>query len=164
VRSSLAGTDKAQHSPATTLLDSVRLSDLPGIGITITDGIVRTLRSHNTPPATKVPVFAGYGHRAFRKKHSAKDGLAGAALIQNNARVVKSAQVDPMKISDIACPSCGSLYLVAESVSASAGPGHANCTICGKLLASWQQPSMRVYRLELSPELKYPRVEPSPSP
>ena len=47
--------DKAQHSPAKTLLDSVQLGDLPGIGMTIIDGIVRTQRSRNTPPATKIP-------------------------------------------------------------------------------------------------------------
>jgi enamidase len=53
--------DKAQHSPGNTLLDSVRLGDLPGIGMTIIDGIVRTQRSRNTPPATKVPeIISGH--------------------------------------------------------------------------------------------------------
>lgn len=47
--------DAAQHSAGTTLLDSVRLGDLPGIGMTIIDGIVRTERSRNTPPATRMP-------------------------------------------------------------------------------------------------------------
>jgi enamidase len=47
--------DKAQHSAGRDFLDSVRLGDLPGIGMTIIDGIVRTQRSRNTPPATKVP-------------------------------------------------------------------------------------------------------------
>ena len=47
--------DKAQHSPGKNILDSVQLGDLPGIGMTIIDGIVRTQRSRNTPPATKVP-------------------------------------------------------------------------------------------------------------
>jgi enamidase len=47
--------DKAQHSPAKTLLDSVQLGDLPGVGMTIIDGIVRTQRSRNTPPATRIP-------------------------------------------------------------------------------------------------------------
>ena len=46
--------DKAQHSPGKTILDSVQLGDLPGIGMTIIDGIVRTQRSRNTPPATKI--------------------------------------------------------------------------------------------------------------
>jgi enamidase len=53
--------DKAQHSPGNTLLDSVRLGDLPGIGMTIIDGIVRTQRSRNTPPATRLPEIVG-GH------------------------------------------------------------------------------------------------------
>jgi enamidase len=51
--------DKAQHSPGSTLLDSVQLGDLPGIGMTIIDGIVRTQRSRNTPPATRVPEIVG---------------------------------------------------------------------------------------------------------
>jgi len=33
----------------------VQLGDLPGIGMTIIDGIVRTRRSRNTPPATRLP-------------------------------------------------------------------------------------------------------------
>jgi enamidase len=52
--------DKAQHSAGSTILDSVQLGDLPGIGMTIIDGIVRTQRSRNTPPATKVPVIVGH--------------------------------------------------------------------------------------------------------
>lgn len=47
--------DKAQHSAGKDILESVQLGDLPGIGMTIIDGIVRTQRSRNTPPATKVP-------------------------------------------------------------------------------------------------------------
>jgi enamidase len=47
--------DKAQHSAGKNLLDSVQLGDLPGVGMTIIDGIVRTQRSRNTPPATKIP-------------------------------------------------------------------------------------------------------------
>jgi enamidase len=47
--------DKAQHSAGKDLLDSVRLGDLPGVGMTIIDGAVRTLRSRNTPPASRVP-------------------------------------------------------------------------------------------------------------
>ena len=47
--------DKAQHSGGRNLLDSVRLGDLPGIGMTIIDGIVRTGRSRNTPPAETIP-------------------------------------------------------------------------------------------------------------
>ena len=47
--------DKAQHSAGKNILDSVQLGDLPGIGMTIIDGIVRTQRSRNTPPAGRVP-------------------------------------------------------------------------------------------------------------
>jgi enamidase len=47
--------DKAQHSAGKNILDSVQLGDLPGVSMTIIDGIVRTQRSRNTPPATKVP-------------------------------------------------------------------------------------------------------------
>jgi len=52
--------DKAQHSAGKDLLDSVQLGDLPGIGMTVIDGIVRTHRSRNTPPATKVPEVVGH--------------------------------------------------------------------------------------------------------
>ncbi|EKS42527.1 amidohydrolase family protein [Afipia clevelandensis] len=52
--------DKAQHSAGKNLLESVQLGDLPGIGMTIIDGIVRTQRSRNTPPATKVPEIVGH--------------------------------------------------------------------------------------------------------
>jgi enamidase len=47
--------DRAQHSAGKTLLESVRLGDLPGVGMTIIDGIVRSHRSRNTPPAEKAP-------------------------------------------------------------------------------------------------------------
>jgi enamidase len=47
--------DKAQHSAGKDLLASIRLGDLPGIGMTVIDGIVRTGRSRNTPPATRLP-------------------------------------------------------------------------------------------------------------
>jgi ribosomal protein S27AE len=69
-----------------------------------------------------------------------------------------------MIISDCVCPSCGSSYLVAESTSSFAGPSHADRVICGERLASWQEPRLKVYRLEMSTKLKYPRIQPSPSP
>jgi enamidase len=47
--------DRAQHSAGKTLLDSVRLGDLPGVGMTVIDGVVRTQRSRNTPPAERAP-------------------------------------------------------------------------------------------------------------
>ena len=52
--------DKAQHSPGKTLLDSIRLGDLPGLGMTVIDGIVRTQRSRNTPPATRIPELVAH--------------------------------------------------------------------------------------------------------
>ena len=52
--------DKAQHSAGKNILDSVQLGDLPGIGMTIIDGMVRTHRSRNTPPATKVPEIVAH--------------------------------------------------------------------------------------------------------
>ena len=51
--------DRAQHSAGTDLLDSIRLGDLPGIGMVIIDGIVRCGRSRNTPPAERVPEIVG---------------------------------------------------------------------------------------------------------
>jgi enamidase len=47
--------DRAQHSAGRDLLESVRLGDLPGIGMTIIDGVIRTERSRNTPPAVTLP-------------------------------------------------------------------------------------------------------------
>ena len=49
--------DRAQHSAGKTLLESVRLGDLPGIGMTVIDGVVRSQRSRNTPPAERVPAI-----------------------------------------------------------------------------------------------------------
>jgi enamidase len=37
------------------LLESVQLGNLPGVGMTVIDGVVRSLRSRNTPPATRLP-------------------------------------------------------------------------------------------------------------
>jgi enamidase len=47
--------DAPQHSAGKDLLESVRMGDLPGIGMTMIDGVVRSERSRNTPPATRVP-------------------------------------------------------------------------------------------------------------
>ena len=49
--------DRAQHSAGRTLLESVQLGDLPGVGMTVIDGVVRSHRSRNTPPADKAPVL-----------------------------------------------------------------------------------------------------------
>lgn len=47
--------DQAQHAPGATLLDSVQLGNLPGVGMTVIDGVVRSQRSRNTPPAQRLP-------------------------------------------------------------------------------------------------------------
>lgn len=61
--------DRAQHAPGRTLLESVRLGNLPGIGMTVIDGVVTSHRSRNTPPAHQLPelvreprVAPGGGH------------------------------------------------------------------------------------------------------
>ena len=51
--------DRAQHSAGRTLLESVQLGDIPGVGMVMIDGIVRCGRSRNTPPATEIPVVVG---------------------------------------------------------------------------------------------------------
>ncbi len=47
--------DRAQHTAGRTLLESVQLGDIPGVGMVMIDGIVRCERSRNTPPATQIP-------------------------------------------------------------------------------------------------------------
>ena len=47
--------DRAQHTAGRNLLESVALGDIPGVGMVIIDGIIRCLRSRNTPPATEIP-------------------------------------------------------------------------------------------------------------
>ncbi|MGE4123831.1 MAG: amidohydrolase family protein [Pusillimonas sp.] len=49
--------DRAQHTAGATVLESIQLGDIPGIGMVMIDGIVRCQRSRNTPPATEVPVI-----------------------------------------------------------------------------------------------------------
>ena len=48
--------DKAQDSAGRDLLHSIQLGDLPGIGMMIIDGVVRSHRSRNTPPASVLPI------------------------------------------------------------------------------------------------------------
>lgn len=49
--------DKAQHAPGATVLESVQLGNLPGVGMTVIDGVVRSQRSRNTPPADRIPTI-----------------------------------------------------------------------------------------------------------
>ena len=53
--------DRAQHTAGRSLLESIQLGDIPGIGMVMIDGLVRCGRSRNTPPAQAVPVVVG-GH------------------------------------------------------------------------------------------------------
>jgi enamidase len=48
--------DQAQHAPGMGILGSVALGNLPGVGMTVIDGIVRSSRSRNTPPAGRIPL------------------------------------------------------------------------------------------------------------
>jgi len=54
--------DRAQHTAGKTLLESVALGDIPGVGMVIIDGIVRCQRSRNTPPAAEIPAILKGGH------------------------------------------------------------------------------------------------------
>ena len=47
--------DRAQHAPGKDMLESIKQGNLPGVGMTIIDGIVRSHRSRNTPPAETLP-------------------------------------------------------------------------------------------------------------
>jgi len=51
--------DRAQQSAGKTVLESIELGDLPGIGMVMIDGVVSIGRSRNTPPATVVPEVVG---------------------------------------------------------------------------------------------------------
>ncbi len=48
--------DKPQHSSGKDVLDAMVLGDIPGIGMVIIDGHVRTGRSRSTPPSNTAPV------------------------------------------------------------------------------------------------------------
>jgi enamidase len=52
--------DKPQHSSGKDVLDAMSLGDIPGIGMVVIDGHVRTGRSRSTPPADKAPVVLGH--------------------------------------------------------------------------------------------------------
>jgi enamidase len=52
--------DKPQHSAGKDLLEAISLGDLPGIGMVVIDGIIRTGRSRSTPPAERAPVIVNH--------------------------------------------------------------------------------------------------------
>ena len=49
--------DRAQHTAGKDILESIALGDIPGVGMTIIDGQVRSERSRNTPPAERLPTI-----------------------------------------------------------------------------------------------------------
>jgi len=53
--------DRAQHTAGKTLLESVAIGDIPGVGMVVIDCMVRCHRSRNTPPVSEVPVVT-VGH------------------------------------------------------------------------------------------------------
>jgi enamidase len=52
--------DKPQHSSGKDVLAAMSLGDIPGIGMVVIDGHVRTGRSRSTPPADKAPAVVGH--------------------------------------------------------------------------------------------------------
>jgi enamidase len=48
--------DKPQHSSGKDVLDAMALGDIPGIGMVVIDGHIRTGRSRSTPPAHTAPM------------------------------------------------------------------------------------------------------------
>jgi len=52
--------DKPQHSSGKDLLEAVSFGDIPGIGMVMIDGIVRTGRSRSTPPSNTAPIVLGH--------------------------------------------------------------------------------------------------------
>lgn len=47
--------DRPQGSDSANVLEALTVGDLPGIGMVITDGVIRVARSRNTPPAERMP-------------------------------------------------------------------------------------------------------------
>ena len=64
-----------------------------------------------------------------------------------------------MRLYEITCPSCGSVYSVAESETSVGSPGVQKCSSCGAIVASWSDRKLKAFRLEISPEHRYPRVD-----
>ncbi len=51
--------DRPQKSAGGTLQEAIQLGDLPGISMTVIDGVIRTHRSRNTPPAEIMATVIG---------------------------------------------------------------------------------------------------------
>ena len=56
-----------------------------------------------------------------------------------------------MRLYDITCSACGSVYGVAESETAVGSPGVQNCSECGVVLASRSDRKLKAFKLEISP-------------
>jgi hypothetical protein len=69
-----------------------------------------------------------------------------------------------MKITGITCSSCGAAYEMAEAVSVPGKPGYEKCALCGQMLAQWNEPRLRAFRLITAAEHRYPRVPAPPAP
>lgn len=70
-----------------------------------------------------------------------------------------------MIITDVNCR-CGASYRCAESSSLRGEHGEFLCGCCGAVLARWERPSRRAYRLVYAPERlcgNLPPVTPEPS-
>ncbi|MCU1497633.1 MAG: Adenine deaminase [Acidimicrobiales bacterium] len=48
--------DRPEGGAGRDALEAVALGDLPGVGLTMVDGVIRSRRSRNTPPAERLPV------------------------------------------------------------------------------------------------------------
>ena len=57
-----------------------------------------------------------------------------------------------MKIFELTCEDCSAIYRVAESDCEPGKPGELRCAICSHLIASWQEPKLRVAKLTAEPE------------
>jgi len=86
------------------------------------------------------------------------------ALICFNAAAAKRHNVAAMKMSDTCCPTCSASYEVAEAITIAGHAGQVRCTVCGGVLASWQEPRFRVYRLVMPIDHKYWRLPDPPPP
>jgi hypothetical protein len=89
---------------------------------------------------------------------------SGAAIDLEQFAPLTSVKVICMRILDVTCASCTSVYQVAESVSVKGSPGRAECTVCGNVLESWREPRLRAYRLVMPLKDKYKPVAAPPSP
>ncbi len=63
-----------------------------------------------------------------------------------------------MKISDITCRQCGTSYQMAESASPDGPAGQHCCAICGGVLATWEEGTLKTFRLAMPPHLGFAAV------